>query len=105
AREQLEEMFDSMSRINRKLKHSNIPGVPNAIWIILDEARNKNEQGLAALDKQPLDIMEVNQSLQDAKNTTDKEVDQTNTMLEQAYMIEQVIQYSNRYLSTYPVYI
>src|SRR5699024_6279247 len=57
---------------------------------ILDEARNKNEQVLAALDKQPLDIMEVNQSLQDAKNSTDKAVDQTNTMLEQAYMIEQV---------------
>ena len=103
AREQLEEMFDSMSRINRKLKHSNIPGVPNAIWIILDEARNKNEQVLAALDKQPLDIMEVNQSLQDAKNSTDKAVDQTNTMLEQAYMIEQVIQYANRYRSSYPI--
>src|SRR5699024_9743992 len=80
-----------------------IPGVPNAIWIILDEARNKNEQVLAALDKQPLDIMEVNQSLQDAKNSTDKAVDQTNTMLEQAYMIEQVIQYANRYRSSYPI--
>lgn len=103
AREQLQEMFDDMYKMNRNLRQSNLPGVPNAIWLTLDEARQKNERVLAALDKQPLDIVEVNEALQKAKDSADKAADQTNKMLEQAYLTEQVIQYANRYRSSYPI--
>src|SRR5699024_12099455 len=58
---------------------------------------------VACLHNQLLDIMELNQPVQDAKNPTDKAVDQTNPRLEQAYMIEQVIQYANRDRSSYPI--
>lgn len=103
AREQLQEMFDDMYKMNRNLRQSNLPGVPNAIWLTLDEARQKNERVLAALDKQPLDIVEVNKTLQEAKESADKAAGQTNKMLEQAYLTEQVIQYANRYRSSYPI--
>src|SRR5699024_12784636 len=43
ASEQLEELFDSMSIISRKLKHRHIPGVSIANWIILVESSNKNK--------------------------------------------------------------
>ncbi|WBX82271.1 septation ring formation regulator EzrA [Virgibacillus salarius] len=58
---------------------------------------------MKTLEKQPLDMAEVQQALNDAKNAVEYSMEQTDLMLEQAYLTEQVIQYANRYRSQYPL--
>lgn len=102
ARAQLQSMSDDIFKTNRKLRNSNLPGVPNFIWSMIEEATEKNELVLQALDNQPLDILEVQKSLAEAKSSVMSAIENTNMMLEQAYLTEQVIQYANRYRSSYP---
>lgn len=102
ARAQLQSMSDDIFKTNRKLRNSNLPGVPNFIWSMIEEATEKNELVLQALDNQPLDILEVQKSLAEAKSSVMSAIENTNMMLEQAYLTEQVIQYANRYRSSNP---
>ncbi len=103
AKEKLTNIRDQINDINRRLKKSNIPGVPQFIWNSMDEALEKCNQVLTALEKNPLDISEVQQSLSTAKTSVDLLIEQTDVMLDQANLTEQVIQYANRYRSKYPL--
>ncbi|RYG74931.1 septation ring formation regulator EzrA [Lentibacillus lipolyticus] len=99
ARARLAEMKDELYNVKRKLKKSNIPGVPNHIWNKMEVATQKNGRVFETLEKQPLDIAEVQQVLSDAKTAVDEVTEETDTMLDQAHLTEQVIQYANRYRS------
>jgi septation ring formation regulator len=103
AKTKLTDIRNELYHVQRKLKKSNIPGVPNFIWDSLENATFKNHQVLSALEKQPLDMNEVQQALGDAENAVNHMIDQTDVMLDQAYLTEQVIQYANRYRSQYPL--
>lgn len=92
-------LFDT----NKKLQKSNIPGVPVFLWNNLNEATEKSNLVLEKLAKQPLDMGQVNHVLKDAEIAVDTMIDQTNLLLEQAYLVETVIQYANRYRSKYPL--
>ncbi|MBU5265561.1 septation ring formation regulator EzrA [Virgibacillus proomii] len=103
AKEKLTEMRNQLYYIQRKLKKSNVPGVPTFIWNLLETASEKNHRVVKALENQPLEMAEVQQALNDAKNAVSYCMEQTDLMLEQAYLTEQVIQYANRYRSQYPL--
>lgn len=103
AREKLSEMKNELYRISRRLNKSNIPGIPGFIWNMMEDAANKNARVLDVLHKQPLDIIEVQQALSDAETGINHVAEQTDILLDQAYLTEQVIQYANRYRSQYPV--
>src|SRR5690625_6250294 len=77
ARNQLQSMNESIYKLNRKLRSSNLPGVLNFIWRLLEEATDKNNQVLAALDQEPLDIIEVQQSLTEAKSAVENTIENT----------------------------
>lgn len=102
ARNQLQEMNENINKMNRKLRHSNLPGVPNFIWTMIEEARERNDRVIQALESQPLDMVEVQKSLSEAKSAIENAMDQSDMMLEQAYLTERVIQYANRYRSSNP---
>lgn len=102
AKEKVLEMKKHVNDLNRKLKKSNIPGVPSKIWNSMEESIHKNERVLDLLVQKPLDINSVQQSLTEAKSTLDYFSEQTYQMLEQAYLTERVIQYANRYRSQFP---
>ncbi|WP_087971929.1 septation ring formation regulator EzrA [Oceanobacillus rekensis] len=97
AREKLAEMRNQLSYLNRKMKKSNIPGVPNYIWSSFETALSKNDRVIQALEKYPLDMKNVQKALSEAKISLDQTAEQVEVMLEQAYLTEQVIQYANRY--------
>src|SRR5690625_5130208 len=59
AREQLEAMNEDIYKTHRLLRNSNLPGIPNFIWTLMDEAKEKNDRVLEALEQQPLDIEDV----------------------------------------------
>lgn len=103
ARNQIEWMTNELNKTKRKLRQSNLPGIPNFILSLLEEAMTKNERVLEVLEKQPLDIVQVQKSLQEAKNSVENALDQTNRLIEQANLTEVVIQYANRYRSRDPI--
>lgn len=103
AKEKLADIREQINETNRKIKKSNIPGVPNFIWNSMDEALEKSNHVLKTLEKSPLDIAEVQRSLTAAKSAVDLLVEQTEIMVDQARLTEQVIQYANRYRSKYPL--
>ncbi|MBY7143883.1 septation ring formation regulator EzrA [Virgibacillus sp. NKC19-3] len=103
AKEKLREMRGELYDTSRKLKKSNIPGVPTFIWNMIETASEKNSRVVKALEKQPLDMAEVQHALNESKKAIDNVIEQTDMMLEQAYLTEQVIQYANRYRSQYPL--
>ncbi|GAB3065367.1 septation ring formation regulator EzrA [Virgibacillus ainsalahensis] len=103
AKEKLVEIRDQLYDIRRKLKKSNIPGVPTFIWNLMETASAKNELVIKALEQQPLDMAKVQAALYESKLAVDHALEQTELVLEQAYLTEQVIQYANRYRSQYPI--
>lgn len=103
AKEQVLEMKKQIQAASRKLKKSNIPGVPSYIWNLMEEAIQKNKTVLDMLDKKPLNMPAVQQALDDAQTKIDHFTQETDHTMEQAYLTEQVIQYTNRYRSQYPM--
>src|SRR5690625_3654945 len=103
AHEQINWMTEELNHMKRKLRQSNLPGIPNFILAMLDEATNKNEHVLTVIEKQPLDIPQVQKTLKEAKSTVENVLNQTNRLIEQAQMTEIVIQYANRYRSRDPI--
>ncbi len=102
ASEHIDEMKKELLAVHRKLQKSNIPGVPVYIRDVLQAATEALSKVDEHLDCQPLDMVKVHESLDHAKKEATKAKEQTELLLDQAYMAEQVIQYANRYRSKDP---
>ena len=103
AKDKLADMRNQISELNRRLRKSNIPGIPTFIWTSLDQTQEKNKKVLEALGQQPLDTGAVHRALSEADNAIEQTTEQIDMMLDQAYLTEQVIQYANRYRSRNPI--
>lgn len=102
AKESVLDMRKQLYSTNRKLQKSNIPGVPGYIWGLLEETTGKADKVVEKLEKQPLDMGEVQQSLSEAQEAVQLMIEKTDVLLDQARLVEIVIQYANRYRSQYP---
>lgn len=103
AKDKLQEMKSQVYNTIRKLKKSNIPGVPTFIWSLVEKTGQKNERVLQALETKPLDMATVQHALTEANKSVDHLTEQTDFIMDQALLTEQVIQYANRYRSGYPL--
>ncbi|SEO84710.1 septation ring formation regulator [Amphibacillus marinus] len=103
AKEQIQVLQQQLQETNRQLKKSNLPGVPSFVWNQLDEATVNSGKVNEKLNEQPLDMGQVNHALEQATSSVEALLAQTEQMIEQAYLVERVIQYGNRYRSQYPV--
>lgn len=103
ARQEVERMIDTIGEARRKLRLSNLPGIPNFVINLLDEASSKTERVYVVLEKQPLDIVQLQKTLEEAKHSVDQALNETKTIIEQAKLTEAVIQYANRYRSRDPI--
>lgn len=99
AKERLDLLRNDLNQVRRDLKKSNLPGIPNFIWSLIEDAGQKLTNVLESLDKQPLDITQVQEALEVGERSVNKVVESTNLIVQQAYLTEQVIQYANRYRS------
>src|SRR5699024_9103999 len=102
AKEKLSSLREQINTTNRRIQKSNIPGVPQFIWEAMMEAQEKTDKVLSAIETQPLDMRKVQHALEETKSAVDHLIEQTDMMLDQAYLTEQVIQYANRYRSQIP---
>lgn len=103
AKKVLDQMQNDLGEIQRQLKLSNLPGVPTFIWSMIEKALEKNERVIVVLEKQPLDMGNVQQALDEAKRTIEQVAEQTELIIDQAFLTERVIQYANRYRSRHPI--
>ncbi|SDN04391.1 septation ring formation regulator EzrA [Sediminibacillus halophilus] len=103
AKEMILEMRKALQDTHRTLMKSNIPGVPGFIWELFEEAADRVDDVAGKLEKQPLDMGEVQHSLAEAEKAVSSMTEQTEMLLEQAHLVELVIQYANRYRSKYPL--
>lgn len=99
AKEKVAEINSQINGLRRLLAKSNIPGVPNDILTLLEQAMAKNKLVIKALDRYPLEISGVQAALENAKQAFAHAAQEANLMVEQAKLTEQVIQYANRYRS------
>lgn len=103
AKDKLAEMREQLLAIHRRLRKSNIPGVPTFIWTSLEQTQSKNNKVLDALGQHPLDTGAVQRALLEAESAIEQTSEQIDVMLDQAYLTERVIQYANRYRSKNPI--
>ncbi|MBM7543027.1 septation ring formation regulator EzrA [Amphibacillus cookii] len=103
AKEKIQLLQRQLYDTNRRLQKSNLPGIPSFIWNQLDEATEKCSLVMEHLNEQPLDMGKVNHTLNEASTSVNLLLEQTDLIIEQAYLVERVIQYANRYRSQYPV--
>lgn len=103
AKEKIQLLQRKLFEINRDLEKSNLPGIPSFILNQMEEATDKSNHVLEKLTEEPLDMGKVNHSVKEATSSVESLVEQTETMIEQVYLIERIIQYANRYRSQYPV--
>lgn len=101
AREQLSEMRKSLTESKRLLAKSNVPGLPQGYRETLVDAKESLEAVVLKLDEKPLNMKAVNEILKEAQDIVASATTMTEDLIEQVYLVEQVIQYGNRYRSSY----
>jgi len=102
AKEKIDQLKRQLFETNRKLQKSNLPGIPSHVWNQIDEAQEKTALVLNKLAEEPLDMGKVNHALEEATTSDQLLIEQTDKIIEQAYLIERIIQYGNRYRSQSP---
>lgn len=103
AKKRLDDMRSRLNQVNRYLKMSNLPGVPDFLWDHLEDSEQSLVKVEESLKGQPLDISLVQHTLEEADQSLSLAEEETNKVIDQCYLTEQVIQYANRYRSQYPV--
>jgi len=102
SKEKIVEMRNQLNGMIRRLRKSNIPGVPVYIWTSIEDAYNEAAAVVEKLDTQPLNMETVQGALEAAQKKLDETTDKVNDMLDKAHLTEKMIQYANRYRSSVP---
>lgn len=99
AREKLNQLKRVLLETSRAVHQSNIPGLPVDFVALIDKAKKEVQKVTLKLDEIPLNMLVVNQILEDAVQSVESLKDFADELIEQVYLVEQVIQYGNRYRS------
>ncbi|MGP4062593.1 septation ring formation regulator EzrA [Halobacillus sp. H74] len=103
AKKKLANMEELLLDTHRRLKRSNIPGIPTSIYEDMKLASEKVDEVFQNLEKQPLDMTIVLVKLEEAVEMTEQLSQDAEKVMEKAHFAERVIQYGNRYRSKYPL--
>ncbi|ARK31732.1 septation ring formation regulator EzrA [Halalkalibacter krulwichiae] len=99
AKETLLKLRGTMVEINRALKKSNIPGLPQRAIDQLSEAEEKLIDATNHLEQLPLELGRMNVLVEEAEELVSKNNELILQTIEQAKVAENVIQYGNRFRS------
>lgn len=103
AREAILHLKQSISETSRKLKTSNVPGIPEALKNLMENAAERVKEVHQKLNGLPLNMAAVNESLLQAEELVFQVKEQTDELVEQVFFIERIIQYGNRFRSSNPI--
>ncbi|WP_235961127.1 septation ring formation regulator EzrA [Savagea serpentis] len=96
-REQLDQLTKQMQDADRRLHRSNMPGIPNDINTRMEEAEEKIYVAYESLNEAPIDMESVELQTQEAKVATEHIAEEVEQLLANVLLIEEIIQYGNRY--------
>jgi septation ring formation regulator len=102
AKEQIQELRKQLLEAKRLIQKGNLPGVPVEYKERVEGAKHSLQEVMTKLEDKPLNISMVNELLEQAVETVQLTFQETEEMLKEAFLVEQVIQYGNRYRSRYP---
>jgi septation ring formation regulator len=102
AREKITSIKKRMNECLRQVAKSNMPGLPEDYKYLFEDAKEAIQNVILQLEQKPLDMQAVQQYLELAVLTVDKLTQTTNDLIENVALAEKVIQYGNRYKSSYP---
>ncbi|UOY94312.1 septation ring formation regulator EzrA [Ectobacillus sp. JY-23] len=99
ARETLQQMRNDILEVKRLLQKSNIPGVPQDMLESLAYAQVAVRKVYEQLEHKPLNMSEVHKVLKEAEGFVLGMGSAVKELIEQAALVEKMIQYGNRYRS------
>jgi septation ring formation regulator len=100
ARNEIELVRRTIISCIRLIERSNLPGISKEYHKLLDKANNSVDIVKDCLEKSPLNIQEVLVCLETSKASSIELYDNTKEIVEDALLVEKVIQYGNRYRSS-----
>ncbi len=101
AKETLQELKGKIRQGQRLIKKSNIPGLPHSLLIKMEEAETSLLAANERMDQVPLVIEDVNSSMEEALESVNDMHGLITFTIEQALAAERVIQYGNRFRSSF----
>ncbi len=102
AREKVRELSKKTTEMIKLITQSNLPGLSQSYKYLLEDAKESIQNVADKLEQKPLNIPTVQQYLEIAELTVDKLASATQEMVDNVKLAERVIQYGNRYRSSYP---
>lgn len=100
ARQQLEEVKGILKESKRKIREYNLPIIPQAYFVELNEAQAAIKEIVRELDKKPITISVLNTRVDTARDLVLKLFGTTKEMMKTAMFAEMAIVYGNRYRSS-----
>jgi len=102
AREKVRELSKKTTEVLKLITQSNLPGLSQNYKYLLEDAKESIQNVADKLEQKPLNIPTVQQYLEIAELTVEKLASTTQEMVDNVKLAERVIQYGNRYRSSYP---
>ncbi|WP_110114125.1 septation ring formation regulator EzrA [Bacillus sp. CGMCC 1.16541] len=101
AKEKINELKLQLQEAKKIIQKGNLPGLPQEYKAQVEKAKKRLEEVAIKLQEKPLSIRSVNELLEAAIEDVQTTFEATEEMVEKALLVEKVIQYGNRYRSSY----
>jgi len=101
AKDQLATIEELLKKAKYRLKEYKIPVIPSSYYIELSEAQDAIREIVKELSKKPIVIKILNIRVDTARDLVFKIYNKTNDMIKIVNMAEKIINYGNRYRSSY----
>lgn len=99
ARDSLNQLKRLLLDTTRSVQQSNIPGLPVEFLELIERAKRDVLKVTTKLDEIPLNMVIVNELLSEAIQSVKSLKETGDDLIEEVYLVEQIIQYGNRYRS------
>ncbi|MED2971480.1 MULTISPECIES: septation ring formation regulator EzrA [unclassified Fictibacillus] len=100
-KERLKELRRKLLEARRMVQKSNLPGLPDHYLVTIEKAESYIIEVSKRLDDKPLEIADVTEVLEKALEAVEEGYRETAEIIETALLAEKLIQYGNRYRSSY----